>query len=181
MEASMNRVSQSRLKLGLMAIALLSTVLVTGCQEQMVDATVAGQASRNIMMKNVEIYNTGNVDLIESIISPNYVGHFSSMETVAIGLDAFTEWVLTNRAAYSDFRVGVDKIIVEGNLACLQWTVTGTNDGPMSDRGPTGKQIRVQGLTLARIESGMIVEEWITWDVLDMYRQLGYTVVPPKV
>ena len=44
-----------------------------------------------------------------------------------------------------------------------------------------GKSVNVTGLTLARVHDGRIVEEWITWDMLGMYRQLGFTVMPPKI
>lgn len=171
----MNRVSQSRLKLGLMAIALLSTVLVAGCQEQLADATALGQAAKSVMINNVEIYNTGNTDMIEAVISPSYVGHYSSMSETVVGQEGFMEWVLANRTAYPDFKVIINEIVAEGNMVCLQWTVTGTNTGPLWDRQPTGKPLKITGLTLARIFEGKIVEEWITYDVLDLNRQLGIT------
>ncbi len=167
------------IKIGLVA-ALVVCVLALGCQQQQADATVAGQAARTIMIQNVEVYNTGNTRLAEAIIAPDYVGHYSARPEAVLGLENFKEWVKTNRAAYSDFMVGIDDIIVEENMVCLQWTVTGTNDGPRGDLPPTGKRILIKGLTLARLVDGKIAEEWITWDMLDMNRQLGFTVVPPE-
>ncbi|UCD64569.1 MAG: ester cyclase [Candidatus Zixiibacteriota bacterium] len=169
-----------RLKIGLAAMLLLGCAAI-GCQQQQADALVTGQAARNIMLENVEIYNTGNMELIEQVIAPNYVGHYSSMEGPAVGRDGLRDWVDLNRGAYSDFKVTVDQIITEGNMVCMQWTVTGTNDGPLRDLPPTGKPIRVTGLTMARIADGKIVEEWITWNMLEVNRQLGYTMVAPEM
>lgn len=176
----MTRQNHSLRMIGLAAVLALCA-LALGCQQQQADATVAGQAARTIMIQNVEIYNTGNMRLAEAIIAPNYVGHYSSSSEAVVGLEGFKEWIESIRASYSDFMVGIDDIIVEDNMACLQWTVTGTNDGPLGDLPPTGKQIMIKGLTLARMMDGKIVEEWITWDMLDQNRQLGFTVVPPSI
>lgn len=148
-------------------------VMTTGCQEQVADATVLGQAAKTVMMNNIEIYNTGNLSMVEAVISPTYVGHYSSMPEPVIGRQGFTEWIQANRAGYSDFTVVVNNMVAENNMIAIQWTVTGLNDGKMFDREPTGKRINIKGLTLARIEDGKIAEEWITWDMLDINRQLG--------
>ena len=41
---------------------------------------------------------------------------------------------------------------------------------------PTGKQVTVTGITIARIEGGKLREDWTSWDTLGMLQQLG--VVP---
>ena len=162
---------------GLFAAVILSSMLV-GCQQQQADAVVTGQATKNVMLQNVEIYNTGNTELINTIISPTYVGHFSSMPEPVVGREAFTEWVLMNRGGYSDFKVTIDDIVVEKNRICLMWTVSGTHDGQLGELAPTGKRVNLKGLTLARVQNGQIVEEWITWNQLEMYKQLGIEVMP---
>ncbi len=169
----MNRVSRLPLYLGLAAMVLLLVVLTSGCQEQVADATAMGQAAKSVMINVVEIYNTGNTDMIDAVISPNYVGHYSVMTESVLGREGFTQWILRNRTAYPDFKVVINEMLAEGNLVCLQWTVTGTNTGPMGDQQPTGKPLRLTGLTMGRIFEGKLVEEWITYDMLDVNRQLG--------
>ena len=176
----MSRISYSGFKFGLVALLLICFGAI-GCQEQLADATVTSQTARSLMIKNVDMYNTGNMALLDMVISPDYVGHYSSRAEDIVGHEGFRNWIRINRAAYSDFRVTINKTVAEGDMVCLQWTVTGTQDGAMGEIPATGKSINVRGLTLARILDGKIVEEWITWDVLGMYRQLGLTVIPPKV
>ncbi len=176
----MSRTSYLGLKFGLVALLLMCFGAI-GCQEQLADATVTNQAARTLMIQNIDFYNTGNMSMVNMLISPDYVGHYSSQEEDFIGIEGFKKWVRTNRASYSDFRVTIDRVVVEGEMVCLQWTVTGTHDGPMGEIPATGKRIKVKGLTLSRVLDGKIVEEWITWDLLGMYRQLGFTVMPPKI
>jgi predicted ester cyclase len=42
--------------------------------------------------------------------------------------------------------------------------------------GPTGKQVTVSGLTLSRLVSGKVIEEYTNWDTFGMMQQLD--VVP---
>ena len=57
-------------------------------------------------------------------------------------------------------------------------TAGGTFTKPMKLRDgriiePTGKKMKVQAITLARWENGRIMEEYIFWDNLTMFAQLG--------
>ena len=173
----MSKTNSISARIILAAGVLVLCALALGCQQKMADATVLGQAAKSVMLNSVEIYNTGNTNLVEAVISPNYIGHVSSLSEPVIGRQGYIDWVQVNRTAFSDFSVVATNLIAENNLVALQWTVTGVNDGMMRDMQPTGKRVNVKGLTLARVEDGKIVEEWITWDLLDMYRQLG--VEPP--
>ncbi len=174
----MSRSNNLPFKLLLTATALALLAMASGCQQQLADATVVGQASKTVMINNAEIYNTGNIQLVDAVISPRYLGHFSSLKEPVIGRKGFTDWVQLNRTVFSDFRVDINEIIAENNMVCLKWTVTGTHTGELENLEPSGKWIRVEGLTLAKIEEGKIVEEWVTWDVLDFYRQLGVAGIP---
>ena len=176
----MSRTSYLGLKFGLVALLLMCFGAI-GCQEQLADATVTSQAARTLMIQNIDFYNTGNMSMVDMVVSPDYVGHYSSQAEDIFGIEGFKNWVRSNRTAYSDFRVTIDRVVVEGEMICLQWTVTGTNDGARGEIPATGKRIKVKGLTLSRILDGKIVEEWITWDLLGVYRQLGFTVMPPKI
>jgi predicted ester cyclase len=37
----------------------------------------------------------------------------------------------------------------------------------------SGKQVRLTGITIARIENGQIIEGWDNWDQLGMLEQIG--------
>jgi hypothetical protein len=40
--------------------------------------------------------------------------------------------------------------------------------------------VTVSGLTISRLEGGMVVEEWTTWDTLGMLIQLGAIPEPAR-
>jgi len=43
---------------------------------------------------------------------------------------------------------------------------------------PTGKDIRVDAITILRVADGKIAENWTVWDTLAMLQQLGAAPVP---
>ena len=50
----------------------------------------------------------------------------------------------------------------------------------MAGIAPTGKGVTVSGITISRLENGMVVEEWTTWDTLGMLVQLGAIPAPAQ-
>lgn len=73
----------------------------------------------------------------------------------------------------SDFHLRIDHLIVEGDMAAARFTAHGKHTGNLLGIPPTGKEIRVTGLVLHRVENGKIAETWAEWDQLGLLRQLG--------
>jgi predicted ester cyclase len=57
-----------------------------------------------------------------------------------------------------------------------RWSCRGTHKGDLSGIAPTGKQITILGVSIARFTNGKMVEGWVNWDALGLMQQLG--VVP---
>ncbi len=55
------------------------------------------------------------------------------------------------------------------------WTATGTNDGPLGEDMPaTGKGVSFSGVGVIKIENGKYKEEWVYYNQLYVYKQMGY-------
>ncbi len=67
----------------------------------------------------------------------------------------------------------IEDVIASGDQVVTRWTARGTHQGELQGIPPTGKQVTVTGMTLARIENGQIVEEWNNFDQLGMMQQIG--------
>jgi len=57
-----------------------------------------------------------------------------------------------------------------------RWSCRGTHKGDLGGIAPTGKQITISGVSIARVAGGKMAEGWINWDALGLMQQLG--VVP---
>jgi predicted ester cyclase len=64
----------------------------------------------------------------------------------------------------------------EGERAAVRWTVRGTHQGGFMSLPPTGKEVRLSGITMYRLSGGKIAEGRSNFDQLGVLQQLG--VIP---
>ena len=62
-----------------------------------------------------------------------------------------------------------------------RWTGRGTHTGEIATIAPTGRDVTVSGVTISRVEGGLVVEEWTAWDTLGLLVQLGAIAEPARV
>ena len=121
---------------------------------------------------NEEVYNTGNVDVIDELAAANYIQYAQNQDR-----EAYKQGVIKARAAFSDGGITIEDTIAEGDKVVVRWTMHGTHIGEFWGIPPTGKKFTMSGISIYRIEDGKIVEDWANSDTLGMMRQLG--VIPP--
>jgi steroid delta-isomerase-like uncharacterized protein len=68
---------------------------------------------------------------------------------------------------------GIDDIFSTGDRVVVRWTGSGTHVGEVNGIPPTGKKIRVDAITIHRMNNGKIAETWEVWDTLGFLQQLG--------
>lgn len=82
------------------------------------------------------------------------------------------------RKTFPDIRITIMDLLVEGEKVAVRWTLHGTDLGGYDNHLPTGKPIRMTGISMLRLENESIVEEWIEVDIAGMLHQLGYVYMP---
>jgi predicted ester cyclase len=69
----------------------------------------------------------------------------------------------------------VEEIVTEGNTGVTRWQLTGTRKGEYLGQAATGNKVAVDGVSIDRIENGMVVSGFDAWDSLGFREQLGVT------
>lgn len=82
------------------------------------------------------------------------------------------------RKTFPDIRLTIIDLLVEEEKVAVRWILHGTDLGGYDDHLPTGKSIRMTGISMLQLENASIVEEWIEVDIAGMLRQLGYVYMP---
>ena len=80
------------------------------------------------------------------------------------------------RTAFPDLHFEIVDLLAEGDKVLTRWVLTGTHRGEFLGIAPTGKAIRVEGMSLDRIEGGLVAEGFDGWDALGLRRQLGVQI-----
>jgi steroid delta-isomerase-like uncharacterized protein len=123
-----------------------------------------------------EAFNSGNLDVVDELLAPEFVNYDAVLPEPATGIDAAKASIGGYRAAFPDLRITLEQQVAEGELVATRWTARGTHQGELFGMTPTGKQATVTGITIDRIVDGRFVESWTNWDTLGLMQQLG--VVP---
>ena len=81
---------------------------------------------------------------------------------------------------FPDLEIQMDNMISDGNEIYLSWTITGTNTGDFGDLPPTGKKIKISGITRMDFDQeGKITNEEVYYNELSLLQQMGHTLSPP--
>jgi predicted ester cyclase len=168
----MNRLSW--LNAWLVAIAL---VALSACNSAPPPPDYAAQY-RPLQDAFVAVWNGGKLDDLDAIVAPNYKRHGTGPATD--DLAGFKKTLNDFRTAFADMHVTIDDAYYVQDHAFYLWTFTGTNTGAGAQaQPPTGKSVKVSGLSAVRYEGGKIADEGLYYDQLDFNQQLGYTLTPP--
>ncbi len=136
--------------------------------------------AKQIVRRLIEEPWKGNWDVIDEYVAPGYVGHDPAEPEPIRGPAGVRANIEKYLAGFPGGGITVDDQIAEGDKVATRWTGRGTHTGEMAGISPTGKEVTVSGLTLSRLENGMVVEEWTTWDTLGMLMQLGAVPAPAQ-
>jgi steroid delta-isomerase-like uncharacterized protein len=123
-----------------------------------------------------EGWNQGNIAVFDELFAADYLGHDPSGPMH--GPEGFKQFYATYRTAFPDTHLTIEDQIAEGDTVASRWTATGTHQGPLMGIPPSGKRVRVTGITISRYASGKIAEEWFSYDTLGMLQQLGASPMP---
>ena len=119
-----------------------------------------------------EVFNNKKLAAIDEYIAPNHVDHTlppflpTTPEGTKRAIDMFLK-------AFPDVHLTVEDMIVEGDKVVTRYTSRGAQKGRFMGIPPTGKQMAVSSIIIARIADGKIVEEWGLDDQMGMLQQLG--------
>jgi predicted ester cyclase len=111
-----------------------------------------------------EVWNQGDEAAIDRFIAEDAAGNDPRF---GVGRESFRRQWRGWRAAFPDLRFDVEELVAEGDSVVSRWTLSGTH------------RVRVSGMSLDHLASGVIVSGFDAWDALGLRQQLG--VVPPDL
>ena len=117
-----------------------------------------------------EIWNARDEAAIDRYIPEDAAGNDPDFGSGREGFrNQWRQW----QTAFPDLHFEIVDLLAEGDKVLTRWVLTGTHRGPFLGLEPTGTAIRVSGMSLDRVENGMVVEGFDGWDALGLRRQLG--------
>ena len=100
-----------------------------------------------------EVWNKGNLSLVDELFAPNYEHHDASSPDFGRGPESEKKRATLYRTAFPDLRVTIEDIIAEGEIVMTRWSCRGTHKGDLSGIAPTGNPFTISGMTVDRTHS----------------------------
>jgi steroid delta-isomerase-like uncharacterized protein len=126
-----------------------------------------------------EVWNEGNIETIHELLAPDAiaVGQLEDRKELR-GAGAFVAFVKSLLESFPDMKIKVEDVFGSEDEVVVRWSSTMTHSKDHLGMPATGKEIRLTGITIARIQNEKIVAGWDSWDQLGMLKQIGAYVSP---
>jgi len=156
----------------LVGMLFVASFIIIGCGSTR-EATLEERNKELVHRMTEEVWNKGNLELMDELFSTDFVRHFLPDGSETKSLDRLRDHIRNHRKAFPDWTERIEQIVAEGDFVAIHFTSTGTNKGSFLGNPPTGKQIHTNEMSIFRIVDGEIVEQWLLPDLLSLNQQLG--------
>jgi steroid delta-isomerase-like uncharacterized protein len=130
--------------------------------------------NKAIAARFYEVYNEGNVEIIDEIFSHDFVGRDpNDPSQERHGPEGVKQVVTAFRSAFPDLEGILEDQAAEDDKVVNRYSGRGTHRGEFLGVSPTGREVTISGVTIFRFREGKIVEGWDFYDGLGLLRQLG--------
>lgn len=145
-------------------------------------AQAADESARRIAFERIadEGFTQGNFDLLDEYLAEDYVVHSPFGD---LNREDVKSFFAAMRAAFTDFLVVRENMVIEGDYAAMRTIVTGTFEHEFSSASgvisPNGQPIALEIVMIFHFDDeGMVDEEWAQFDNLGFLTQLGALPAP---
>jgi steroid delta-isomerase-like uncharacterized protein len=126
---------------------------------------------------NEDVWGRGDEAALEELLDPAFVDH-DALPGQSPDREGHKQILAAFRSAFPDLNVTTEDIVAEGDKVVTRWTARGTHQGELMGIPPTGKEVRIKGIDVLRIEEGRMVERWAEYNDLEVMQQLGAVPEP---
>ncbi len=116
------------------------------------------------------VWNTGNYDLLDRVVHPEYLKLEGAEEI--IGINSLKEYIKKFRESIPDAKINYVEEVYGLEKAAIRFTLEGT---PVD----SGKKFKADGIVIFRFVDGKIIEDKGVFDQLSSLKQQGYTIISP--
>jgi steroid delta-isomerase-like uncharacterized protein len=139
-----------------------------------------GMSDLKALMSRIidEAFNRGDFDVLDELISDDFVEHEELPPGVPQGKAAPREMFTMMRAAFPDLQVTVEDMLQDGSKVVTRSRFAGTHEGEFMGISPTGNGFDIPVIDIVEFREGRAVAHWGVMDNAAMMEQLGVAGPP---
>ena len=117
-----------------------------------------------LIARLVDCWNTGKLEVIDEVLSPNFIRHEADIDGTTSGSDEYKQSVSRYRNSLSDFHTEAIDPIEQGDKIAYRFRTTGRHNNA---------RVVFEGVNIVRIEGGKVVEDWVFFDATGLQQKLA--------
>ena len=131
---------------------------------------------------NSEIWNGGNLDLVDELYAEDYVRHQVGYPEELQGREGLKQFLTLLRQAFPTFECTTANLVATGDIVVHYGQVCrGIHQGEWMGMPPSGKELEFSVMDTHRLVDGKVVEDWIEYDSAAFMNVLGLELVPAQI
>ena len=115
--------------------------------------------------------NGGNTRLLGDLLDPEHVTHDPTGDLY--GPEGMRIDIAGYRSAFPDLRMTTEDLVADGDRVARRFRIEGTHAGAFMGVPPSGQRVALGGIAIHRLAEGRLIETWLSYDCLELLRQLG--------
>lgn len=116
---------------------------------------MSSEKNKTLFQQVVMMWQHGDLEKVEELNTPDYVGHVSQGDRDREGLKARIQAFCS---IYPDVVFTIHDQMTDGDKVISRLSACGTHSA-------TGKLTELIGINISRVVDGKVAEEWATWEV----------------
>lgn len=162
--------------------ALFVLLFICSCDEGQKNSEPDSQESMNrtaLIAFMEKGWNEKDLSVIDEYFSDDIVRKVNNVN-LASSKNELSANMQVYFTGFPDLKIELDNLVSDGNQIYISWTINGTNTGSFGELLPTGKKIKISGISRMEFdEQGKILFEEVSYNELSLLQQLGHTLSPP--
>ncbi len=121
-----------------------------------------------------DVWNKCDMNAADAIYAPDYVQYsYGPTDQEIRGREDIKKYVAKGCSTNQAYRYTIQDMIAEGDKVVTRWSLAMKHTDTIMGIAPTGKELTMTGIDIARIVAGRIVENWHAVNVLDLLYEVG--------
>jgi steroid delta-isomerase-like uncharacterized protein len=124
-----------------------------------------------------EAWNQKNLGILDQLTASNYARYISGQAS-PLDREGQKQRIASFHQGLPDVHLTLEDLVAEGDRVVFRITLHGTHTGTLMGVPPTGRQVTISAIDIARLADGKIVEHWGQMDTFGLLQQLGASSTP---
>jgi steroid delta-isomerase-like uncharacterized protein len=130
------------------------------------------EMNKDLMRRYHFAWSRGDIIELRALLADDCIS-YELVTAEERGIEHETNACETWHKSFNNVEVHIQQMIAEDDKVTVHWLLTSTHIAPFMGIEPTGKQVRIPGMEINRIQDDKIVEIWRLSDTMSVMQQLG--------